>query len=338
MTLRIGLIGIGTMGRNHTRILTEQVPGAEVALICDPSAENVAQLRAELPGIPLADNGDALIESDKVDAVIVASPDYTHAQYAMACLRAGKPVLCEKPLAETAAQCRDLIAAEKATGRDLLQVGFMRRFDPAYRQLRAALEDQLMGNPYALRCIHRNARAPSFFTGNMAITNAMVHEFDVLRWLLGAEITAVRAAIPDRAGQDPVLASARLSTGQIAEIEVFMNAGYGYDIRTEVLAERGVLEMARPAKLTEGHGGQLRHDQFHDFTERFADAYRVMLTEWVRAIVTSRSLPACAARGIDGLQSVLASEAGVRALTSGHWEAVVLPPAMTFSDQNRNTS
>ena len=114
----------------------------------------------------------ALVEDPEVEAVLVASPDETHADLVLACLRKMKPVLCEKPLASTPEDCLRLVAAEVECDKRLIQVGFMRRFDPAYGELRDAVATKRMGRALLLHCQHRNAKAPGFFTPEMSITNA----------------------------------------------------------------------------------------------------------------------------------------------------------------------
>jgi myo-inositol 2-dehydrogenase / D-chiro-inositol 1-dehydrogenase len=330
MTLRIGLIGAGMMGRCHARTLARQVKGAILQSVFDPSAENIERLRVEVQPFKLCATPEALIESDDIDAVIIASPDNTHAPLTMICIAHGKPVLCEKPLAETIEACANVHKAELSVGHQLVQVGFMRRFDPAYRQLKVAIETGEIGQLRFVRCIHRNRQAPGFFTDEMSITNAMIHEFDILHWLTGGEPESVSVATP-RASQlekDPVIATVRLSNGILAEIEVYMNAGYGYDIRTELLGSSGVLEMARAPTALVGRNGYFRADQCADFTERFADAYRIMLSGWVAAITTG-TVARDAATSLDGLRAVAAARASVSALRSGQWEKV---PARQFPD------
>jgi len=326
MTLRIGLIGAGVMGRCHARILASEVKGAEVHSVYGPSAENVGLLLDEVRGARTCETPEALIASADIDAVVVASPDHTHVPLTLLCLAHRKPVLCEKPLAETVEDCCALCDAEQSAGRQLVQVGFMRRFDPAYRQLKAAMDLGEIGRHLFIRCIHRNRQAPSFFTGDMAITNAMAHEFDILRWLTRAELEWISVTTPSAAGleEDPVIAAVKLSNGILAEIEIFMNAGYGYDIRTEVLGEDGVLEMARAPSTMMGKNGAVRAEQYRDFTERFADAYRIMLSEWVTALSAGEVVRESAST-LDGLRAVEAAVAGVAALRSGRWENISAP-------------
>jgi myo-inositol 2-dehydrogenase / D-chiro-inositol 1-dehydrogenase len=319
--VRVGVIGAGVMGRAHCETLKTKIAGATLAAVSDPDS---ARANAAAQGGEIEVFADALrlIASPKVDAIVIVSPDDRHEEQAAACLAAGKPALCEKPLAPDSAACRRLVERERASGRRLLQVGYMRRFDPAYADLKAAYDSGAVGKARVIRCIHRNASAPSFFVGGMAISNSMVHEFDIIRWLLGAEIARVRVDQPSRDGKkldDPVLATLEISTGELVLIEVYVNAVYGYDIRTEIVGESGVLTMGAPAitqRLSNVEPG-IRFPT--DFTLRFRDAYTLEIQAWIDAIATGHAVGASVD---DGLRATLAAEAATRALASGQWETV----------------
>lgn len=330
MTVRVGIIGAGTMGRAHALTILRQVKGASVVCVCEPSEANRNVLRVEMPDVAAVSNPDELISASDVDAVIIASPDSTHEEFTLSCLRRAKPVLCEKPLAETTEACRRIIALEEENGTGLVTVGFMRRFDPAYVRLRAEMRAKTVGDVRLVRCIHRNKAAPGSFAATMGITNAMVHEFDILRWLTGAEPMEVAVVTPGVVGEllDPVLATIAMSDGTMAQVEVFMNARYGYDIRTEVLGADGILNMASQPLVQTGTQVGLIASQHQDFVERFADAYRIMLSEWVEGVRSGDSA-GNAASAVDGLRAVQVAEAAVEALRSGRRTTV---PPMGFQE------
>jgi len=318
---RIGIVGAGVMGRSHADTFNTRIAGASLIAISDPDvarAEEAAQGR----DIEIFPDALRLIEHPQIDAVVVVSPDERHEEQVAACLAAGKPVLCEKPLSPTSVACRRLVELEQSSGRRLIQVGYMRRFDAAYLDLKAAYDSGAVGDARIVKCAHRNASAPIFFRGGMAISNAMVHEFDILRWLLDAEIARVRVDQPGREGErldDPVLATLEMSSGQLVSIEVFMNAVYGYDIRTEIVGESGVLRMGGPAithRLSSTEPG-VRFSV--DFTVRFRDAYILQMQAWVDSIASGNPVGASAT---DGLRATVAAEAAARALKSGRWEMV----------------
>lgn len=148
MTVRVGVVGAGVMGADHVRLLHGHVSDAEVVAVTDVDEARSRAVADAVPGARVSPNARALIADPGVDAVVIASHDSTHAELTVAAVRAGKPVLCEKPLAPTVAEC---VEDDKAGG-GLVSVGFMRRFDPAHVALKAALgEARAQGAGGALR-------------------------------------------------------------------------------------------------------------------------------------------------------------------------------------------
>ncbi len=321
----IGVIGAGVMGLSHIATLSA-LGGVRVVAVSDPDPARASAAASSAAGGASILTPEALIADRTVEAVIIASPDDRHAEQVLACLALGKPVLCEKPLATTLAEGAAILAAD--AGRDLVQVGYMRRFDPDYRDLKLHFDAGSAGDPLLIRMIHRNAIAPAFMTGTQGITNAMVHEFDILRWLTGEEITRIRVQTPRaaRAGGliDPLLATVETSSGILVDIENSANVRYGYDIRTEILGTEGALVMAaRPSTRRQTATGEIiAHPA--DFTRRFADAYRVQFQDWITALASGRGKGA-GSGAWDGCVAMAVAEAGIAALASGDWVTVNLP-------------
>ena len=138
MTLRIGLIGAGIMGADHARIFADEIPGVSLQYICDADATRARSIADATGAKNVATEPAAVIADPSVDAVLIASPDQTHAPLSKLCIAAGKPVLCEKPLSQDSRECLEVIAAEVKAGRQLVQIGFMRRFDPSYVEMKLA--------------------------------------------------------------------------------------------------------------------------------------------------------------------------------------------------------
>lgn len=136
MTLGVGVIGTGMIGQDHIRRITQVLSGAEVVAVTDANAATAEQVAARLKRASVHPTGQELIRDDGVDAVLVCSWGPTHEEYVLAAIQAGKPVFCEKPLATTTKACRNIVEAEVAHGSRLVQVGFMRRYDAAYRALK----------------------------------------------------------------------------------------------------------------------------------------------------------------------------------------------------------
>lgn len=306
MTLGVGVIGLGVMGAEHLRLLREETAGVVVTAVCDADAQRAGQLAhgAEVFADPLA-----LIASDKVDAVVIASPDATHAGLALACLARRKPALCEKPLATSAAEALQIVQAEVALGQRLLQVGYMRRFDPAYVEMKRATDAGEIGDPVLLHNVHRNTAAPDWFTGPMAVTNSFVHEIDISRWLLDCDMrTAIVHAAP---GGDPLLITMEADTGAVVSTEVFMNARYGYHVHAQMVGRIGTVQMVQPSVTVTNSALHHGHSYPENWVPRFRDAYRVQMNAWVRSIETGRPIGASA---WDGYVATAVAEQVVTAL------------------------
>lgn len=192
--LRIGLVGTGAIGRSHIERINTGLQGAKVVACADVNMDFCRSV-AEKYGIKAYDSGEEMIASHAVDAVIVTTLDPFHEQYVMAAIKAGKYVFCEKPLAPEADACRRIVEAEMAGKKQLVQVGFMRRYDPGYRQLKELIDSGKYGLPLMLHCAHRNYDAPGFTT-SMPVENSMIHEIDVLRWLLGENYKTAEVVFP----------------------------------------------------------------------------------------------------------------------------------------------
>jgi myo-inositol 2-dehydrogenase/D-chiro-inositol 1-dehydrogenase len=241
-------------------------------------------------------------------------------------------VLCEKPLAPEAAGCQRILAAELAAGRRLVSVGFMRRFDPGYLQLKQVLNSGQLGLPLMLHCIHRNRQSPSGLPSTMLISGSAVHEFDIIRWLLDDELARItvyrpRASRLAAPSADPLFLLVESQAGVLVDIEVFLNSGYGYEVGCEVVAEHGTVTLDAPAPTVQRSAGGLRRAVAEDWRPRFVQAYRAELQNWVDSV--EAGVPSAAASSWDGYAATLAAEAGIRALQSGTGQPVaevVCPP------------
>ena len=291
------------MGAAHIRTLSGAISGATVAAVYDADAARAA---AAAPGARILGDPFALITDAGVDAVLIVSPDPTHEAFVLAALAAGKPTLCEKPLAPDVEACLRIVDAELAVGRRLVSVGFMRRYDAGYLELKHALDAGDIGAALLLHCVHRNAASPAGFTSSMLVTSSTTHEIDIARWLLGTEITAVTSHRPPASGlvptglQDPQFLVFETSTGVLVAVEVFVNAQYGYDVHCELVGERGTATASGPITP--------------DWRERFAAAYRYELQDWVDGI---RAGEPRGASTWDGYVATAVAQAGVAALDEG---------------------
>ncbi len=309
---RVGVIGTGAMGSSHARMLARWVPGAEVAVVHDSDRGSAERLGAELSAEAAGSAADLI---HAVDAVVIAAPDPTHEELALACIEAGRPVLCEKPLAVDVAGAARVVEAEDRAGRPLVQIGFMRRYDPAYVELREAVLGGRVGRPLVVHCVHRNAVAHPSATSEGIVSNSMVHELDCVPWLLDDPIAAITVTAPRVEGmRDPQVALLETVAGALVTVEVFVNAGYGYDVGCEVVGAFGTVRLTPPYGLATRLDGVDGSVVGADFVARFADAYRIELAGWVDGLHRGE-VDGPTAR--DGHRAAVVAECGVESLRTG---------------------
>src|SRR5690349_18868522 len=331
--IRVGVIGVGMIGQDHIRRITQVLTGGSVTAVNDVDAARAGQVAAVLPGASVHATAQDLIADGSVDAVLVTSWGPAHEEQVVAAIDAGKPVFCEKPLAPSSAACQRIMDAEMAAGRRLVQVGFMRRYDAGYRAMRAALEDGGLGAPLLMHCAHRNPSVPDYFTTDMIISDSAVHEIDIVRWLFGEEIAAASVLTPRRSGhapeglQDPLILVLEMSGGGLVDDALFVSARYGYDVRGEVVCETGTVALADVSEVTvraqNRYGGRVPVD----WRDRFIRAYDAELQEWLNAVAAGS---AAGPSSWDGYAAAAVTDAALEALRTGQRTAVSMPERPEF--------
>ena len=291
--LRVGVVGVGAIGRTHIERINNKLQGAKVVACADVN-EEFGKSVAEKYGCKFYNDGEAMIASDDIDAVIVTTIDPFHEQYVMAAIKAGKYVFCEKPLAPEAETCKRIVDAEIAGGKQLVQVGFMRRYDPGYRQLKEAIQTRKYGEPLLLHCAHRNPAVDESYTTPMAVENSMIHEIDVLRWLLDEDYATAEVVFAKNTRRthanlmDPQIMILTTKSGVRIDVEAFVNTGHCYDIKCEVCCEDAILNLPEPANIEVCANAQRGHAIHSDWSTRFVEAYNVEVQEWINATKEGR--------------------------------------------------
>jgi myo-inositol 2-dehydrogenase/D-chiro-inositol 1-dehydrogenase len=320
--LRIAVLGVGMMGADHVARITSRISGAQVTVVNDYLPEKAAEVAAAVPGARVTNDPLDAIAADDVDAILLATPGPTHEKQLLACLERGKPVLCEKPLTTDSTSSLEVVRQEAALGTPLIQVGFMRRFDPEYQQLKALIDGGELGQPLVMHCAHRNPTVPPSFDSAMVVKDSLVHEVDVTRFLLGEEIASVQIIKPmsnrdaPRGLQDPQIAIFQTVSGRHVDVEVFVTTGVAYEVRTEVVGELGSatigLDIGLVRKSAPGTwGGRITPG----FRERFGTAYDIEIQRWVDAVRSGVNVDGPTAW--DGYAAAAVCEAGVRSLETG---------------------
>ncbi|MFI1363724.1 Gfo/Idh/MocA family protein [Streptomyces griseochromogenes] len=327
--LGVAVLGAGHMGADHVRRLDQVVSGARVAAVADPDVERAKEAAAGLDGVTVHTEAVAALDAPGVAAVLIASPGPAHEEALLAAFDRGLPVLCEKPMVPHSTGALRVVEAEARLGRRLAQIGFMRRYDTAYRRLKALLDGGALGRPLMLHCTHRNVSSPADFTSAMLIDSSVSHEIDAARWLLGQELTAVTVLRPaSSAGApegliDPQFVLFETERGALVDVEVFVNCGFGYQVRCEAVCEAGSARIGDEHTMVVTSGGRATEDVAQDYLVRFADAYDREVQAWVDATRRGRVTGPGA---WDGYAASAVAEAGVRALETGGRVAVELAP------------
>jgi myo-inositol 2-dehydrogenase/D-chiro-inositol 1-dehydrogenase len=324
--LRVAVLGVGLMGEDHVRRIEARISGARVAVVNDYVTEKAEQLAATIPGCrPIADPLDAIADPD-VDAVVLATPGPTHEKQLLACLEHGKPVLCEKPLTTDAETSLHVVRREAELGKRLIQVGFMRRFDDEYAGLKSLIQGGELGRPLLLHCTHRNPAVPHNFDSSMVVRDSLVHEVDVTRFLFDEEITSIQIIKPaanpgaPEGLSDPQIAILRTASGKHVDVELFVTTGVAYEVRTELVAEKGSALIGLDVGLIRkdasgGWGGTITPG----FRERFGRAYDTEIQRWVDAVRRGAETGdyTDGPTAWDGYAAAAVCAAGVESLTSG---------------------
>ncbi len=308
------------MGRRHAENLRRLVPGARLAAVADADLSRARKVAQELEIEHAYESTEALVEHKDLHAVVIASPPGTHAPAIRTAAAAGKHILCEKPLALTLEDADQALEAV-ARARVQFQTGFMRRYDPPYAEAMKRLEAGEIGEPVIFKSLGRDADSPppSYYQSPLnghLFFDSSVHEFDLARWLMRDEVAEVQAFAGLRAmpvlqkygGYDSGVVNLRFARGGIGNVESYICAGYGYDIRTEIVGTKGTLQIGtlreKALEVLTATGGH--HDAVRHWLIRFSDAYLAEMRDFVQAILAGR--PTCVT-GRDGRQAIAISVA-----------------------------
>ncbi|MER5895139.1 Gfo/Idh/MocA family oxidoreductase [Streptomyces sp. NPDC001876] len=293
--MRIGLIGTGRIGSFHAGVLARH-PRVESLVVTDPDAARAAQVADRTGATAVASAADVL--GAGVDAVVIASATSAHAELIGRVARAGLPAFCEKPIALDLPGTLGALREVDRAG-SVLQLGFMRRFDPGYAAARAAVRSGALGRLHTVRATTADPAPPPAaylpLSGGL-FRDCLVHDFDILRWVTGREVTEVYATGSDaghpmfRAAGDVDTAAALLTLddGTLASATATRCNGAGYDVRMELAGEQDQITVGlddrTPLTSAEPQGPAAPDKPWPGFLERFAPAYEAELDAFVRVV------------------------------------------------------
>lgn len=318
--LRIAVVGAGLMGADHIVRIGTRIVGAEVSAVVEPDEGRANAAMQNAPKATWYPNIESALAAKAMDAVLIATPGQFHEPVLLPAIEAGLPILCEKPLTPDPESALRVVNAEVSGGKQLVQVGFMRRFDAGYMKLRELITSNKQGELLGLHCAHRNPSTPDTYHNDMLIFDSMVHEIDIIRYLTDSPIKSFEvkhmkrnSLAPERLNE-PILALLETESGVLADVEMNVSIQFGYQVKTEAVFQRGVAEIGRSAGMTTFFEGAISTEEHLTYLTRFAPAYDAQVQRWVNAVhqgtIDGPSL-------WDGYLAAAAVEAGLEALNSG---------------------
>lgn len=325
--LGVGVIGVGTIGRRHAENLAWRIPRARLIAVADVRPDVARSVAGDL-GVPhWFTTAEEVAAHPDVEAVVIAANHEAHLEGILAAAHHKKDVLCEKPITPTLEEADQAIAAVEQAG-VRLDIGFMRRYDPAYVAAKQHIDAGEIGDPVLIKATHRNATVPPSFAGSSvgAFVDAAVHDYDNARWLLRDDVIEVQAMIAPvldpRRRDDLALSSLRFARGGLGNVEVYLTCQYAYDVRTEIAGTKGTIfigALPETACIVATRDG-VRYRAVDHWLRRFGEAYLRELEDWV-----DRTL-AGAPPAITGQDGRAALEIAIAATRSAHAGAPVKLP------------
>lgn len=327
--LNVGLIGLGRLGRVYARDLSARIPETRLAAVADTNAAAARDLAREWEVPAWYDSADKLMADPNVDAVLVVSPTHTHRDVVICAAEQRKPIFCEKPLALSLSECREMQAAVERHG-TFFQMGFMRRFDLGYAAGKRQVDEGRIGRPVVFKSTSRDPFPPSLEYANPASSGGIlvdmgIHDFDLARWFMGEVATASAIggvlAYPDFAtvgDMDNAIASLVFMDGRLGVVDLTRNGVYGYDIVTELLGTEGTIRIGyiQETPITMMTKNTVAHDTVPYFMERFERAYTRQLQDFAQNVLNDREPPVTIRDGIEALRVALAAAQACRSGTT----------------------
>lgn len=325
--LSVGVIGVGRIGSLHARHLKHRIPRARLVALADSNLAAAKKLASELGVESVYGECKELLANDQVKAVLICSSTDTHARIIEEAAAAGKHIFCEKPIDHELSKIDRALSAVKKAGVKL-QIGFNRRFDANFRHVQQVVSSGRIGKPHIIRVTSRDPAPPPMeyiaVSGGMFL-DMTIHDFDMARYLSGAEVTKVFACgkvlVDKRIGEagdiDTAVITLEFDNGAIGTIDNSRQAIYGYDQRVEVFGSSGAVsaENNTPHRTTILHSEGIHTPlPLNFFMDRYVESYLSEINEFVDAVLDDKTPPVT---GEDGRIPVVIALAAKRSLKEG---------------------
>ena len=326
--LNIGIIGAGRIGKVHLQSVTRYVTDAKVIALADPFMNAETEEWARSLGVEkLTRDYKEILADPEVDAVFICSSTDTHSAISLEAIAAGKHIFCEKPVDHDLGKIKAVMQALEGSNVKY-QVGFNRRFDHNFAAAREAVANGRIGELAVLKITSRDPGAPPVdyikVSGGIFL-DMTIHDFDMVRFISGEEVTEVYAAggvtvdpaIGEAGDIDTAVVTLRLESGALAVIDNCRRASYGYDQRLEAFGSKGQVAISNDtasSAVVSDASGVTAEKPLYFFLERYMQAYAAEVEAFVAAVRDDTPVPV----GIDaGLQSVLIGVAAKKSLELG---------------------
>jgi scyllo-inositol 2-dehydrogenase (NAD+) len=323
--LKVGVVGVGRLGRVYVRDLAGRIPETTVVAVADTNRALAEQIAAEFDVPKAYGSAQDLIDDRDVDAVVIVTPTHTHKEIVVAAAQSKKPTFCEKPPAISLAECAAMEEAVNKSGA-FFQMGFMRRFDPGYAAAKEKITQGAIGKPVVFKSTSRDPFRPSLEYANPVSSGGIlvdmgIHDFDLARWFMGEveTVSAVGAvlAYPEMASisdNDNAIATLVFADGRLGVIDLTRNGVYGYDISTELLGDGGTVRVGylRETPIFTMTKNSIAHDTVPYFMERFERAYTLQLQNFAQNVLQNRPPAIVISDGVEALRVALAATTACR--------------------------